>query len=197
MHVNFGSFHKQGHKKSLVTLAFFLFIFGLFAKSYSNTKFGFSIDFNTRNGPFFGLALFVTGLYLSKKSTNSNWLLIGSIIFLFGVLLHFSEIFYLMRFHGESLFQDYVFGTYFMGLGAAIISLSNNSLLSNKFFANAGRMTLGIYASHFIYVDLLSPLDESLDHPVWELMLIVIVFALSFLTTKALSKSKLTKKLVE
>lgn len=192
-----GFLFKFGYKKSLVILASLLFIFGIFAKSYSNTEFGFSISFNTRNGPFFGLILFVTGIYLSKKPTNSNCLFIGSLVFLFGVILHFSEIVYLTKVHGESLFQDYVFGTYFMGLGAAMISLSNSKLLSNELFANAGKMTLGIYASHFIYIDLLSPLDESLNHPIWELMLVVIVFTLSFLTTKVLSKSKLTRKLVE
>lgn len=188
---------KLGYRKSLVILATFFFAFGLCAKSYSNTKFGLVIDFNTRNGPFFGLVLFVTGIYLSKKNANKNWQPIGLLVFLFGVFLHFSEIFYLNKVHGESLLQDYVFGTYLMGLGAALLSLSNSHLLSNKFFANLGSMALGIYASHFIYVDLLSPLDESLSHPVWELMLVVIVFTLSLLTTKALSKSKLTRKLVE
>ena len=102
-----------------------------------------------------------------------------------------------MKVYKTSMLQDFVFGTYFMGVGATLLSLSNHKVLSNKMFATLGKMTLGIYASHFIFVDLLRPLDKLLNHPLWELFFVVLVLGLSVAFTKLLSKSKYTKKLVE
>jgi peptidoglycan/LPS O-acetylase OafA/YrhL len=66
------------------------------------------------------------------------------------------------------MLQDFVFGTYFMGVGATLLSLSNHRVLSNKLCATLGKMTLGIYASHYIFVDLLQPADKLFNHPSWE-----------------------------
>tara|TARA_R110001592_G_scaffold363049_1_gene679829 strand:- start:366 stop:1409 length:1044 start_codon:yes stop_codon:yes gene_type:complete len=182
---------------ALFVVSLALYIIGVLAKSYSATELGLEIEFNTRNGPFFGMLLFVTGYWLSSKTPTERWFHLGWIIFLLGVLTHFAEIYILMKVYKTSMLQDFVFGTYFMGVGATLLSLSNHKVLSNKMFATLGKMTLGIYASHFIFVDLLRPLDKLLNHPLWELFFVVLVLGLSVAFTKLLSKSKYTKKLVE
>lgn len=184
-------------KNFLVVTAIFLYFFGALTKSYSATEIGFELSFNTRNGPFFGLIFFVSGLLLSNKKTSVNWFNLGLKIFLLGLVLHFSEIYMLMKLYNTSMLQDYVFGTYFMGLGAALIALSNHKLISNNYFAKVGTMTLGIYASHLVFLDIFRTLDEELNHPIWEVCYIFLVLGLSIAFTVILSKSKYTAVLVK
>jgi surface polysaccharide O-acyltransferase-like enzyme len=181
----------------LIIISISLFIFGNFAKAYSDTDLGVNIDFNTRNGPFLGLFLFVSGYILAKKEVTRYWFAYGLLILMGGLILHFFETYLLMKEFNISIFQEFVFGTYLMGIGAAIVSLSNHKILCNKWSASLGRMTLGIYASHFIFVDLLQPIDKLINHPLWEVFYVVIVLLLSILFTKVLSMSKLTKRIVE
>lgn len=188
---------KKSNISTLFYISLVLYIIGVLGKSYSATQLGFEIDFNTRNGPFFGMLLFVTGYWLSSKRPREQWFNLGGIIFLVGVLSHFVEIYILMKVYNTSMLQDFVFGTYFMGVGATLLSLSNHKILSNNMFATLGKMTLGIYASHFIFVDLLRPLDELLNHPLWEVFFVTLVLGLSVALTRLLSNSKYTKKLVE
>lgn len=190
-------FVKKNAIHALFLISLILYFIGVLAKSYSDTELGIEIDFNTRNGPFFGMLLFVTGYYLSSKNPTKHWFYLGGIIFLLGVLSHLVEIYILMVLYKTSMLQDFVFGTYFMGVGAALLSLSNHKLLSNKMFSTLGKMTLGIYASHVLFVDLLRPVDELLNHPVWELLFVILVFTLSLWFTIVLSKLKYTKKLVQ
>ena len=191
------TFLKANATFSLLIVSIILYFIGVLAKSYSNTEIGLEMEFNTRNGPFFGLLFFVTGYWLSSKTPTGCWFYLGGGILFLGVLTHFTEIYILMKFYETSLMQDYVFGTYFMGVGATIMSLSNHKVLSNAMFATLGKMTLGIYASHFIFIDLLQPLDRLVNHPLWELFFVILVLGLSVMLTKALAKYRYTKKLVE
>lgn len=182
---------------SLIVVSLALYIIGVLAKAYSDTEVGLDTDFNTRNGPFFGLLLFVTGYWLSFKRPTVQWFYLGGVVFTIGMLMHFAEIFILMRWYGTSMLQDFVFGTYFMGVGVTLIALSNHRMLSNDMFANLGRLTLGIYASHFIFIDLLKPVDKVWDHPLWEVSFVIVVLVLSIVLTKLLLKSRYTQRLVE
>jgi surface polysaccharide O-acyltransferase-like enzyme len=182
--------------KSLVFLAFIFYFIGIIAKSYSDTPLGVNIHFNTRNGPFFSVIFFVSGYLLSQYSPRTQWFMQGACLFFIGCCFHFSEIYMLWHFFGTPLMQDYVFGTYFMGLGVAIMSLSNHSLLQNQWLSKIGRMTLGIYAVHFIYVDILKVIEKRIDSVFWEVGYVFIVFFLSLFTTLLFSKMKITKKLV-
>ncbi|APE02658.1 hypothetical protein BM526_12840 [Alteromonas mediterranea] len=62
---------------------------GIFVKAYSAKPLGISFEFDTRNGPFFGVLLYATGCLLANFKACSNWLFIGLIVFLVGVQLHF------------------------------------------------------------------------------------------------------------
>jgi surface polysaccharide O-acyltransferase-like enzyme len=190
-------FLKTNARYSLFIVSISLYFIGVLAKSYSATELGIELAFNTRNGPFFGLLLFVTGYWLSSKTPNKRWFHIGLIVFSLGVMTHFTEIYILMKLYKTSMMQDFVFGTYFMGVGATLLSLSNHKLLTNQIFSTLGRLTLGIYASHFLFVDLLRPVDKLLNNPLWELFFVILVLGLSVTLTKLLLKSKYTKKLVE
>jgi surface polysaccharide O-acyltransferase-like enzyme len=146
--------------KSLIIIALFLYLFGLIVNAYSSTPIGIYVNFNTRNGPFFSTLFFVTGYLLSKYKINSRWLLIGLSVWLIGCLAHFSEIYCLVKYFNTTSVLGYVVGTYFMGLGATLVALSNHHLFKSIPLHEIGKSTLGIYACHYIFVYLLQPVGK-------------------------------------
>lgn len=191
-----GIFLKYNKTKTLIILAVVLYVFGVLAKAYSATPVGIELNFNTRNGPFFGLIFFVTGIYLSSKTPKISWFKYGVSLFCMGTFLHFLEIYLLMKGYGTPLKQDFVFGTYLMGVGISYIALSKHAMLSLKRTAKLGTFTLGIYASHFIYVDILLSIDKKITNPLWEVAFVIIVLFLSIGTVLLLSKFHKTRQLV-
>lgn len=182
--------------KSLVLFSMILYVFGVLAKSYANTPIGIHMEFNTRNGPFFSTFLFVTGYLMSGINANTRWLVYGFIIFCAGTCLHFLEIYMLWTVFGISPIQDFVIGTYFMGVGVAMVALSDHSVLKSHLFSKVGRLTLGIYAVHAIFVSWLRPIYKITDSVLWEIGSVAVVFVLSVISSILLSKSKITRKLV-
>jgi len=185
--------------KCYVSLAIFsllLYLFGVLANSYSNTPIGIEISFNTRNGPFFGTLPFASGYFISGTHIDTKWLKYGLSLLSIGLVIHFSEIYVLKVFFDTPTNQDYVFGTFFMGLGVAIISLSNHNVLQNQALANIGKMTLGIYAVHLIYVDLLRIIDKRIDSPLWDVSYVGLVLILSIISVLYISKFQGLKKIV-
>jgi surface polysaccharide O-acyltransferase-like enzyme len=169
---------------------------GYFLKAYSETPFGLQFSFNTRNGPFFGTLPFVIGIFISNKQPQPQWFWWGIGLFALGSSLHLTEAYLLYRNWGTDPCHDYLFGTIFMGLGVTLISLSNHTLLRIPMAGKLGKLTLGIYASHFLFVDLFAPIDSYTNSPIWEIGYVFIVLFCSILFCLALSKTKYMRRLV-
>lgn len=97
-------------------------------------------------------------------------------------------------YHVWPLGHDYVFGTYLEGLGAALIAFSNHASLRMDYLSRFGKYTLGIYAIHYIFVDILMNFDKHISSPLWEIASVFIVFILSVGSTLVLSKYKPLEK---
>jgi len=184
------------NKKILTLISVALFIIGVLAKAYEDTPMGLSLGFNTLYGPFFGTLFFVSGYHLSGIKMNTKWLLYGFFVFIFGCLLHGSEVWILWKMFKLAPYEDYVFGTYFMGIGYAMMAFSGHPALQNRLLGNAGKLALGIYAVQYMFVDLFSNYDMINNSIAWELGYVVIVFLLSLLTAYLLSLNKITKQFV-
>lgn len=180
----------------LTFLSITFYVLGVILKSYAETPIGMEIDFNTRNGPFLGLILFYLGYYFSGCTPTYKWFYYGFLLFIVGSLMHFIEIYTLMKLFGTSVMQDFVFGTLLMGIGMTMVALSNHPILQSKYLSKIGTMTLGIYASHFIFVDLFRPLDKLYNSAIWEIGYVFIVVVCSISTTYLLSKTRTTRRLV-
>lgn len=178
----------------LVTFSITLYIIGLLAKAYSDTPFGINISFNTRNGPFFGTIFFVMGYILSYLNIQKKHFAYGILSIFIGYIISFSEIYYLyFTYNTVPCDHDYVIGTLFVGLGVALVALSNHPILQIQFISKLGKYTLGIYGIHFIFVALLKYYDRQTSSPIWEITYIFIVFALSVGSTLILSRYKLLR----
>lgn len=186
-----------GMIRSLFLLALVLYIIGLMGKAYTDTPIGFATQFNFRNGPFFGLIFFVSGYLLKSKTPNSSWMPYGLVLAALGIFLHFSEIIFINKLYGTTMNQDYLFGTFFFGIGVSLIALSNSRYLNIKGLTFIGPLILGVYAVHFIFVDLLRPLsDEMSGSPAWEICYPILVFFLSVLAAATLSRNRVTRLFV-
>ena len=191
----FIGYFQRSHLALLIILSVALYGFGLLAKAYADTPIGINIDFNTRNGPFFSTVFFVMGVVLSRFELNQNYLYYGLLVLLLGYTIHVGEIYYLYSSFGTlPTSHDYVFGTLFIGLGVSMMALSNHPLLKSRRLSNIGRYTVGIYAIHFVFVDILRPIDKKISNPAWEVGYVCLVFLLSLSVTLLLSRSERLKK---
>lgn len=189
-------FVNHNAERSLLIFSIFLYIAGVVVKSYSDTPIGLHVDFNTRNGPFFSTLLFSSGYALSRYHPKEEWFYYGLGALVLGLLLHFTEIYTLMKMYSTSMLQDYVFGTYLMGMGAAILSLSNHPFLRVKALSNLGQNVLGIYAIHFIFVDIAHPIDKVIDSALWEIGYVFLVLTLSIVSVFLMSKSAILRRVI-
>lgn len=190
-------FVKRQWKSVLLVFSILLYVLGVLAKSYADTPVGITIGIDSRYGPFFSTCLFVIGYLLSGQSPNSRWLIYGAIILLFSTLAHFTEIYFLWKWFGTSLtIHEYVFSTAFMGMGMAMMALSNHPILQNSYYGDLGKKTLGIYAIHAIYVDMFQVLDWQIHSVLWEIGYLIMVCVLSIISVNLMAKYKYTQKLV-
>ena len=189
-------FVHRGLQRSLLALSIGFYVICMLAKAYSATPLGIDFGFNARNGPFAGTIFFVTGYLLSGCRPGLSWLPLGLSLVCAGYLVWYCEICLLQKFYGPVPYEKYIIGTYLMGVGASIIALSDHPLVGSIRLATLGRLTLGIYVSHGIFVKLLRPFDKIVFHPLWELGYVLIVLVLAIGVTFLLSRSKYTRPFV-
>ena len=192
-----GVFLYLGLRRSIYFIAAGLYILGMLGQSYSDSPFGIHFNFDIRNHIFFSTIFFVTGYGLSNFMPKPSWFLPGTVLFVFGVAIHFSEIYGLWKLYGtDPSIHSFTIGTYVMGMGITLAALSNHRILSINTLSNAGKYVLGIYVVHYIFVDILSPVSESVLNPAWEILKVPVVLILSAGTAMLLSKNKYTRKIV-
>lgn len=181
----------------LMTMAFALYLVGLGGSAYANSPFGFHSDFTFRDGPFFGLVFFATGHVLAQIKQRDDWFRIGLALTIGGFILQLLETCLIYKILGGKLSNDFVLSTYPYGVGTALMALSNAKALQNAQLVSVGPLVLGIYASHFLFVDLLRPVDHSYHGMIaWDIGYVAIVLVLSLMTTYFLSKIALTRRFV-
>jgi hypothetical protein len=190
-------FVKYDMSRTLIIVAITLYVIGLLGRTYSHTPIGININFNTRNGPFFGTIFFVSGYLVSRFHPQCRWLFIGTCVLAIGIIIHFTEAYCIWCIYGMYPWYDYFVGTYFMGVGAALMALSNHCVLSNSMLANIGKLALGIYVAHYMFIDILNPVRDALRNPLWEICYPIIVLVGSVALISFLLKCKYTRSIVQ
>ncbi len=191
--------------KLLLATAIGLYIIGVLARAYSETAIGFSLQlaghhFDARDGPCFASIFFATGYLLSARKPQRQWVSWGAILLSAGFLGHVTEIRLIHTlFHAPELpigQQDFVFSTYAIGLGAALVALARPDWLTSATLARWGRSTLGIYCVHLFFVRRLVGIVDRFHSPAVEVLYPVVVLFLSLLTVNLLARIKPLRTLV-
>lgn len=182
--------------RTLIALAIVLYAIGLAGKAYADTPFGFHTAFNLRNGPFFSLPMFVTGHALQRRGPQASWASTGTLLAAAGLLLQIVEVAWLHLRFGTGMAQDFTLGTWPFGLGIAMIALSDLRLARIPALAALGPLVLGIYASHYLFVDGLRAVDGIDAGPAGGLRYVLLVFLLSLGFTWIVSRIPLARRVV-
>jgi len=180
----------------LLTFSAVLYIIGLLGGAYAYTPIGIHFAFSTRNGPFEGLAFFASGYFLSTMKPNRSWLWKGCVFLAVGYMLHFLELYLLIARFEVKILPDYLLGTFFVGIGFALIALSNAVLPSAHFLSTYATLTLGVYAIHVIYLDLLVHAKGMFPGGLWYPFIIIAVYILSVSRVFLMSKNQTLRQIV-
>jgi surface polysaccharide O-acyltransferase-like enzyme len=180
----------------LLLLSGALYIVGVLAGAYAPSALGLRLPLDTRNGPFFTTLSFATGVALASRRRTSGWLRAGVLLALAGCGLHLAEVFFLRARYGVDPYLDYVFGTYLYGLGVALIFLAGPRLLQLPRVASLGHFTLGIYTTHYFFIDIFAPVDRATQHVLWELGQPVLVYLAALGLTLLMDRSRFTRWMV-
>ena len=192
-----GALLARGRERTLLVLGLALYALGLAGKAYADTPVGFHTHVNMRNGLCFSLIMFVTGIRLRRLGPRPAWRRLGPALALGGLGLQVAEVAWLHAHWGTNMAQDFVLGTYFYGLGMTMLALSDPAPLRFPRLAGLGPLVLGVYASHFLFVDLLARPDSPLRAiPGWDIIVVALVFALSLALTGLLWRCAPTRRLV-
>jgi surface polysaccharide O-acyltransferase-like enzyme len=192
-----GALLARGRERTLLMLAIALYAAGLAGKAYADTPIGFHTHVNMRNGLCFSLIMFATGIRLRRVGPRPSWRRLGPALALGGLALQVTEVAWLHARWGTNMAQDFVLGTYFYGLGMTMLALSDPAPLRVSRLAGLGPLVLGIYASHFLFVDLLARPDSPLRAvPGWDIIVVALVFALSLALTGLLWRFAPTRRFV-
>ncbi len=173
-----------------------LYAAGLLSGPYASTPLGIAMDFDIRNGPFFGTFFVAIGIWLYGRNANVRVSAALSLTVL-GFALQVAEAFLLNRFYGLSPFEhDYLIGTAPFGIGLMLLATSGFKSGRATRLSTIGRYSLGIYLSHFLILELSNPLSYLISGPAWEILFPAIVFASSLLLVLLLSRIPYLSRLV-
>jgi surface polysaccharide O-acyltransferase-like enzyme len=191
-----GALLSRQRVRTLFVLAVVLYAIGLAGKAYAATPLGFHTAFNLRNGPFFSLLMFATGHALQQRGPKPSWTAVGALLAIGGLLLQMGEVAWLHQRFGSSMEQDFTIGTWPFGLGMSMIALSDLRWVRIPALAALGPLVLGIYASHYLFVDGLHAVRGIDAGPAGGLRYVLLVFLLSLGLTWLLSRLPVVRRVV-
>ena len=182
---------------ALLVLGILLFVVGLAGGAYSDAPYGFTSDFNFRDGPFFSLIMFSSVYAIHRYGQGVALLPIGLSMAIGGFMLQLLETTWIHSQWGTPLLHDYTVGTYFFGLGMSMIELSNTRHLRMTALASIGPLILGVYASHYYFVEHVRWLERLIDNPYLRgPTYLAVVFLLALGTSFMLAQWRGTKQFV-
>jgi surface polysaccharide O-acyltransferase-like enzyme len=182
--------------RALLALALLAALYALLARPYTVTALGLVVPYNARNGPAFALPCVVAGMALARHAPAPRWVPLGVALVAGGAIVSVAELSWLHHAHRVRLAQDFVAGTFAVGVGAAMVALANPRWMRGARLASVGASVLGIYLVHPLVVDLLQPLARQAPPVLGDLALLAAVFALSLVVTRGLERLPATRWLV-
>jgi peptidoglycan/LPS O-acetylase OafA/YrhL len=182
------------HKKNLLfVISFCLYVIGLLGQSYSATPIGIDLGIDTRNGPFWGTLLFYIGYIFSDRTVKKTGLSIFLIIT--GFSLQLFEMLLLAHWFNAPQ-GNYFIGTVPLSIGLLMLVISMPDIGRQSILPTLGKLSLGIYASHVIFLLLLINFSGLFNDILWQFIFTPAVYLLTLIFVYFLSQIPVLKKFV-
>jgi surface polysaccharide O-acyltransferase-like enzyme len=180
--------------KSFLLPGLILYGIGLLAGPYKTTPLGFDLHFDTRNAVFFSTLFFAIGVAMrSVKLPKLSWRVAAGLV-LAGFALYCLETVCLRMFWGVGVTRsDYLLSSIPYGIAVALFALTQPDTALDKLAGPYGRYTIGIYAGHILFLDLLQPIGAWVNPYILQFLYPVLIFVLSLATCLILSRTFLRK----
>jgi surface polysaccharide O-acyltransferase-like enzyme len=177
--------YRLGLERYLLAIALAAYLTGLVAGPYSAVFVG--EDTGMRRGLLFGLLPLAIGFQGALKERcydlRSALLMLAA-----GYALQLFEAFALWRWFGiYPLELDNLLGTALIAAGLFRLTLAGQNLVPEGPLARIGRYALGIYASHWLFVKLLLPVDRYAGSALWEVLYPILVMILALTLSRAMA----------
>lgn len=187
----------SGRTMPLCLIAALLFVIGLLGGSYSVTPLGLDLPFTTRDGPFLSTICLAIGFLLYRRGpaplSQAQALLLLSV----GLGLHVLESWVLWHYYAVPMLRhNYLIGTVIGATGLLLFALAAPDFGQRSNLHSLGRDTLGIYLSHYLFVDALTPLTHLFELHIWQFVFPLLVFLLALALSRTLGRWRWTKPLV-
>jgi len=188
-------FHKLKIDKYMIPFGFCLYLLTLLGKSYSVLSFGFETNFEMRQGPFVSTLFVGIGWMLAGKS---NFRLKTAVkLIIFGILMQFTEIFYLYTQHGMAPKHEYLLSQILVNTGIFWLLLACPNIGKGTVFPQWGKLTLGVFCSHQLMMKYITSWMKPYMVPIaYDVLRPTIIYFLCIVLTVLLMRNKYTKKLV-
>lgn len=185
----------------LLPLAIALYIYGLMAGSYQPI-FDLEAPIFTRNGPFFSCLLVVMGFEIRRNNWHCQYRYAVTLALL-GMLLHFFEATYLLRFDAPFNTHDFLVGTPFWSLGLFMALLAKPHFGESRprirtAILDASKDVLGVYVVHLLVVIYVFNIARLIGvEGLWlDISIIPLVLLISIGITRLINKTPLQRVLL-
>jgi hypothetical protein len=180
----------------LLGVAAVLYVIGVLDQGYGDTPLGIHSGFNMLYGPFFGTFPFTIGYLLSGHAPKPAWFRYGLVMLIAGYLIHFSEIYLLWKNYHSYPLKHYVFGSWLIGSGMAILALSNRRFPGRDLMARYGRLAIGIYLVQPFFLGAGVLIGHYIHSPLWEVAHVFFVLVLCIVAVRLLMRSRYLRQFV-
>lgn len=190
-------FVKYKKIKMLLVLASGFYRVSLLTGAYAWSPLGFSIGFDTRNGPFIATLFVTIGVILAESKYRPS-VTTASFIFASGLAIQMIEA--ALIFHyipRQRILDEYYIGTIPYALGLVMLALNLPDLGKKIRIQRIGPYVLGIYMIQFIVIKYLLKINYGMHNVLWQLFYTPIVLLLSLLIAICMAKIPYVKKLVK
>lgn len=149
--------------------------------------------YNPVVGLFVSLIFVTSGWWLSKrKNFLIEW---GVAIFVMGMVISWGQGKFVTYFYQIDPVY-YVYGNLLMAVGVFIMALSYPKFCENTVFPRLGQLTLGVYCSHILFVDLFKMFKEKIDPLAWDFIVPILIYLMALGLTLLLRQIPFLRKLV-
>lgn len=183
-------------EKLLMALSLLLCMLSLLMMPYSSTPVGIRVHlpFDIQHSPMVSTFFVVMGWWFSTRNVPTP--LLSLLIVAVGYIWQLSEAFLIWRIIGISPVFCFLAGTAPFAIGVFLLALAYPGIGKGTVLARIGCLTLGIYASHLLFVREIRISPSFIDPVLWQILCPLAVFFLAMTFVIALRRFRWTRFLV-